>query len=151
MKHLRSTSLRRIIACLVTFAPVIAVAVTQPDMEIELAWCRPTHKSVAVGACYLAIHNRGSEADRLVAVDTSVAGRVELHVSSLADGVMQMRPLTQGIEIPAESTVDFRERGYHVMLAELKAPLEAGATVAGSLVFARAGAVPVTFRVEMRR
>lgn len=151
MKYLHSTPLRRIVACLSIFAPAIAVAMTQPDMEIEVAWCRPTHKSVAVGACYLAIHNRGAEADRLVAVDASVAGRVELHMSSLVDGVMQMRPLAQGVEIPADSTVDFRERGYHLMLADLKAPLEAGATITGSLVFARAGAVPVTFHIEMRR
>ena len=66
MKYLHSTPLRRIVACLTIFAPVLAVAMTQPakeipDMEIEVAWCRPTHKSVAVGACYLAIHNRGAK------------------------------------------------------------------------------------------
>ncbi len=41
-------------------------------------------------------------------------------------GVMKMRPVEGGLEIKPGETVTFKPGGYHVMLVDLKAPLQAG-------------------------
>jgi hypothetical protein len=70
-----------------------------------------------------------------------------MHQSSMVDGMMKMRPVTEGIEIPPESTVTLGPGGYHLMFMQLAAPLNAGDAVSGELVFERAGKVEVTFKV----
>jgi periplasmic copper chaperone A len=115
---------------------------------VEAARCDPTFAGAKVGSCTLVLRNPGRRADRLVAIETDAADRVEIHSMSVADGVMQMRRLPQGVEIAAGATVDFRERGYHLMLQDLKASLTAGATIDADLFFERAGALHVAFRVE---
>ena len=46
----------------------------------------------------------------------------------------RMRALPNGLELPAGKTVELKPGGFHVMLMDLKAPLNAGATVDVSLV-----------------
>lgn len=48
----------------------------------------------------------------LVAAESPVAGKVELHTMSMDGGVMKMRPLEK-IELPARKTVNLRPGGYH--------------------------------------
>ncbi|CAN2534110.1 hypothetical+protein [Methylocapsa aurea] len=117
-------------------------------IEVERAWCATPPKGVTTGACYLALRNDGKTEDRLLGVEADAAQRVEMHVTKVADGIGRMRPLAEGVALPAESVVDFREKGYHLMLVDLRAPLAEGATVRGTLRFERAGPRPVLFHVE---
>ncbi|QIB41569.1 copper chaperone PCu(A)C (plasmid) [Rhizobium oryzihabitans] len=48
---------------------------------------------------YVTIVNTGQESDRLVGGTTNIAERLEIHESSLVDGVAKMRPAKQGLEI----------------------------------------------------
>lgn len=118
------------------------------EIEIDRPWCGETSKGMSVGACYVTIRNLGATADRLSAATSSASERVEFHEMKVSDGIMKMRLLSGGVEIPAGATVDFHARGYHIMLPELKAPLRAGTTVRGSLIFERSGSVPVEYRIE---
>ncbi|MBY6242274.1 copper chaperone PCu(A)C [Methylosinus sp. Sm6] len=117
-------------------------------LRIEQARCDPALAGGKVGSCTLVIRNPGREADRLVAIEMPGADRVEIHSMSVTDGIMQMRRLAQGVDIPAGTTVDFRERGYHLMVVGLKAPLAAGDTIEATLNFERSGPRPAAFRVE---
>ena len=112
------------------------------------AWSRATPGGAEVAAGYLTIVNHGDTPDRLVSVSTSVAGKTEIHQMKMADGKMEMRPVPDGIEIPANGTVALEPMGYHLMLMDLKDPLQKGETFAGSLTFEHAGTVDVTFNVE---
>jgi copper(I)-binding protein len=118
------------------------------DVTVDKAWSRATPEGAEVAAGYLTIINRGKTPDRLVSVSTSVAGKTEIHQMKMADGKMEMRPVPNGIEIPAKGTVELEPMGYHLMLMGLKAPLKKGEMFTGILVFEHAGAVEVTFRVE---
>jgi copper(I)-binding protein len=138
------------LSCLLAMA-VGAQDAAPADMAVEQARCGATAPGATVGACTLVLRNLGSEADRLVAVETLVARRVEIHVTTMTDGIMRMRPMSQGVEISAGEVVDFRARGYHLMLLDLQAPLMPEETFEASLVFARAGAERVVFRIDQRR
>lgn len=117
-------------------------------LTIEHPWCRATVQTAKVGAGYMEIVNKGSTPDRLVAVKTAAAGKAELHTMTLVDGVMQMRPLPDGIEIAPGGTVSLAPGGIHVMLMDLKAPLMEGTRIPATLVFEQAGEVAVEFKVE---
>lgn len=133
---------------LFVLGPSLAETASAGDVTVEKAWSRATPTGAEVAAGYLTIINHGDSPDRLVSVSTSVAANTEIHQMKMADGKMEMRPVPDGIEILAKSTVALEPMGYHLMLMQLKHPLQKGDTFAGSLVFEYAGAVNVTFRVE---
>lgn len=101
----------------------------------------------ANSAAYMLIRNGGA-ADRLLKAESGVAGTVELHTVEMKDGVMQMRPVEGGIDVPANGEVQLKPGGFHVMLIGLKQDLKAGDTVALKLQFEKAGAVDVTAQVR---
>lgn len=102
------------------------------------------------GAVYMTIENRTDEDDRLVAAETDIAGAVELHTVNMAEGVMQMREVEDGIEVPAggSEVVVLEPGGLHAMLIDLNQALEVGDTFAVDLEFESAGTI--TVEVEVR-
>lgn len=129
-----------------------AAGVTVPlDVEIEHPWCAASPKGATTGACYMTVRNRGTTPVRIVGVDIAVSDHTELHETGVAGGIMKMRPVSRGVEIPAGTSIDFQTQGYHLMLLDLKSSLELGQTIDGSLRFASGGAMKITFRVETRR
>ncbi len=50
--------------------------------------------------------------------------------------------------VPANGTAALAPGGYHLMLLELKRPLKAGESFAGTMTFEKAGTIPVTFDVQ---
>ena len=70
----------------------------------------------------------------LVAAASPVAGRVEIHESSMHGGVMQMREV-RNITLSAGRTVELKPGGYHIMLMAMKRQLNAGDSVPITLTF----------------
>ncbi len=63
----------------------------------------------------------GASADTLVSVSTPAAERGEIHDMTMTDdGVMKMRHLADGLEIPAGGTVELKPGGMHLMFLGLK-------------------------------
>lgn len=138
----------RLLVLLLLAAPAAAHEFTAGPLTIHHPWSRATPPTAKVAGGYLEIVNAGAAPDRLVAVETDAAGRTELHLTTTVDGVMQMRPLPDGIEVPAVGSVTLAPGGLHVMFLELKAPFAEGQRIAAVLVFAEAGRVAVEFAVE---
>jgi len=119
------------------------------DMMIMEPWSRATPPGAQTGAGYLSMMNHGTTPDTLLGGSTPVAARLEIHQTTIASGIVSMRPAPDGVPIPAESTVTLKpESGYHLMLIGLKAPLKAGTQIPVTLNFAKAGAVSLEFTVE---
>lgn len=117
------------------------------EIKIEQAWTRVTPKGVPVGGGFLKIRNTGSAADRLIAATFPLAGRVEIHKTSMVKGVMQMRHMEKGIVIKPGETVTFKPGGLHLMFMMLKQPIAMGQKLSGSLTFEKAGKIVVEFAV----
>ena len=119
------------------------------NLVITTPWARATPKGAPVGGGYLSITNNGSEPDRLVGGSFAAAGgRTEVHQMKMEGGVMRMRPLANGLEIKPGETVELKPGGYHLMFMGLKQQLKAGETVKGTLEFAKAGKVEVSYPVR---
>jgi copper(I)-binding protein len=116
------------------------------SLKLEAPWSRAAGAG-RTGAGYLTIRNTGSTADRLVSARAGIARAVELHTHLHEGGVMRMRPVP-AIEVPAGETVTLGPGGLHLMLLELRAPLNQGEAVPVTLVFERAGEVEVRLAVQ---
>lgn len=119
-----------------------------PKIVTSGAWGRPSPKMAMAGAVYVLIENQGNEADRLVGASSIAATVVEVHESYMDNGVMSMRPLEGGLEIPAGSKVELKPGGYHIMLIDLVNPLEVGAKITVTLKFEKSG--EITLEAEIR-
>jgi copper(I)-binding protein len=118
------------------------------NIVVTNAWARATPKGAQVGGAYMTIRNNGSTADRLVGGSSPVAGRLEMHEMKMDGGVMKMRPVTGGIEIKPGGSVELKPSGLHVMLVNLKQPLQQGQHVKATLEFEHAGKVEIEYQVE---
>ncbi|RUY67895.1 copper chaperone PCu(A)C, partial [Mesorhizobium sp. M7A.F.Ca.CA.001.09.2.1] len=70
------------------------------------------------------------------------------HEMGVKDGVMTMRPVAGGLEIPAGGKVALAPGGYHLMFMGLKRQPKQGEKFSATLTFEKAGAVSVDFAVE---
>ena len=129
-------------------APAAAHEFKAGALILKHPWTRATAKGAEMGGGFVTIVNTGSTADRLTGASFALAGRAEVHEMKMEGDVMKMRQLEGGLDIPAGATVELKPGSYHLMLMELTAPLEAGTKVKGSLIFEKAGEVPVEFAVE---
>ncbi|WP_137388010.1 copper chaperone PCu(A)C [Rhodoligotrophos defluvii] len=144
----RSTATAACLAALTVLAPSASWSHEYKvgPLVVDQPWSRAT--AAKVGAGYVTIRNQGEAADRLVSASAEVATSVEIHAMSMKDGVMTMRALPQGLEIPAGQDVALKPGGHHLMLLGLKQPLKRGETFPGTLTFEKAGTVAVEFLVE---
>jgi copper(I)-binding protein len=151
-------------------APILEMGpMGMSDLMVDAVsvWARPSGVGMAMGdgsdsgtmslgtsAVYMTITNPTDSDDALVAAITDVAGIVEIHESMLGDNdVMMMRPVDGGIPIPATESQELRPGGFHVMLLDLPAAIEAGDTITVTLVFESGAeiivAAPVADRMMM--
>lgn len=92
------------------------------------------------------INNTGP-ADQLVSASSPAAAEVQLHTMKMDGNVMQMRELKQ-IDVPANTLVELKPGGLHLMLMNIKSPLKPGDMVAVKLKFAKAGELEVKLPVK---
>ena len=121
-------------------------AAQSPQVTVSDAWSRATPPHAATGVVYMTLAS--STEDRLVGVSTPVAQQAELHRTTNQGGVMRMRPVPGGIELPAGKPVSLRPGDYHVMLTGLKTSLQAGQSIPLHLTFAHAAPVDVEATVR---
>jgi len=95
-------------------------------VKIEQAWAKPTLIGRDMGVVYLTIENISDEARSLIAAQTDVAERTEIHTHMHGeDGTMQMRQL-ETLELAPSAAKTFKPGGLHFMLFGLKQPLKEG-------------------------
>ncbi len=137
---------RSLLVILALATPAMADDVSVGDLTIEGAVIYKTFSAARAAGGYLTITNAGSESDLLIGTETTPFMAM-IHESREEDGVMRMLHL-DAVEIPAEGAVEFKPGSFHVMIMGLKpGDLALGETLDITLIFDRAGEVPVTFTV----
>jgi copper(I)-binding protein len=124
----------------------------EPTKAPEQGMAHGGHGDMEMGgansAAYMIIRNTGNEPDKLIAASSDVAKTIELHTVIEEGGVMRMRQVEGGIDIPANGQVELKPGGFHVMLIGLTRDLNAGDSVQLTLTFEKAGQIPVTAQVR---
>jgi hypothetical protein len=127
--------------------PASAADYTVGSIHITDPWARATPKGASAGASYMTITNNGTGPDRVSCVSSDAAAQCQIHTMTMEDNVMKMRPVEGGLEIKPGETVRLRPGSLHMMLVDLKHPLEAGQTVKATLKFDHAGTVDVDYPI----
>jgi periplasmic copper chaperone A len=146
MKLFRPLAMTLLLAAATT--PALSQQYSAGDITVEKPWARATPRGAVVGAGYLTIKNNGAVADKLMGGSADFAKDVEVHEMSMKSGVMTMRQLTDGLEIPPNGSVALAPSGYHLMFHGLKRQLSRGETVEATLNFQHAGTLKVAFPVQ---
>lgn len=118
-------------------APAAAHEFVLGAITVVHPWSRATAKGAPSAVAYMTLRNAGSAADRLVGATTPAARSVEFHETNSADGIMRMRPVPQGIAIPAGGMAELAPNGTHLMFI---GPVDG---------FAKGQRVPLTLRFEI--
>jgi hypothetical protein len=126
--------------------PVLAQEFKAGDIVVEKPWARATPKGAEVGGAYVTIQNKGATPDRLTGGKSDFA-TVEVHEMKSVNGVMEMRQVVGGLNIPANGSVTLSPGGYHLILTHLTHPLTKGESFKATLDFEHAGPVEVEFPV----
>ncbi|UUZ66516.1 copper chaperone PCu(A)C (plasmid) [Polaromonas sp. P1-6] len=133
---------------LATLALLSLAAAASAQIKVENAWVRATvPKQQATGA-FMKITS--SETVKLMAVTSAVAKTNEIHEMKLEGDVMKMRAHPNGLEIPANTTVELKSGGYHVMMMELDKAIKAGDVVPLQLEFTDAKGKKQTLTVNAK-
>jgi len=143
-------TLKKTLLGLTLLLPTLLVQAHEYDagqLHIDHPWSREMPPVAPTAAAYFVIHNKGSEADRLLSASTPVAGKAELHEHVHAGGVMKMQQV-QDVVIPAGGEVKFEPMGYHVMLLDVKQQAKDGERFPLTLTFEKAGKVEVDVAVQ---
>jgi periplasmic copper chaperone A len=135
-----------VLALAQAFASAEAVAPAPGKVSVTAAWARATPPGMTVAAVYLTLVG-GQQADRLVGAETPRAAMTQIHVVSEAEGMARMRQ-TEGVDIPARTSVKLAPQGTHIMLMDLPRPLVAGERFPLTLQFEHAGTIDVDVEVR---
>lgn len=127
-------------------------ALAGEGLTIDDPYARVSRPGAPTGAAFMSITNHGPEDDRLVAAESDIAARVELHTHISDDeGVMRMVHVEEGFPLPAGESLRLERGGRHVMFMGLNRDLSDGDTVAVTLVFEAAGPRVVEIPVDNAR
>ncbi|MGQ9723789.1 MAG: copper chaperone PCu(A)C [Tepidimonas sp.] len=127
-------------------ATVVTAAAAQ-NVKIEDPWVRGTVAQQKATGAFMRL--TAPERMRLVGAESPVAGVVEVHEMAMVDNVMKMRQIP-GLELPAGQPVELKPGGYHIMLMNLRAPVQPGEQVPLKLIFENASGQRVTQEVQAR-
>jgi copper(I)-binding protein len=130
-----------LVICIVASAIAATTACASQTINITQAWSRATPKGSSVAAGYLTIENRDGLPDRLLEVRSTFAKKVELHTTVTEHGITSMRPVKDGLPIPATDSVTLKPGGSHLMFGGLNVPFVEGGKVAVELIFEKAGKI----------
>jgi hypothetical protein len=148
MKRLVTFVAALLISAPLSAAPLWAHEVTVGDLQIIHPHIPQPAASAKAAGGYMAIVNTGTEADRLIGVESDIAMKSEVHESKVgADGVGTMEPIP-ALEIPPGGTVSLERGGYHIMLMGLTAQLNEGEMHKAVLIFEKAGRIEIEFMIE---
>jgi copper(I)-binding protein len=116
------------------------------DITVTSPWARATSQLAKVAGGFLSITNHGSAPDKLIAIDSDIAGMTMVHKMTMENGVAKMEML-EDLPIPPGETVELKPSSLHIMFMQLKNPLKEGDRFKAVLTFERAGKISIEFVV----
>jgi copper(I)-binding protein len=102
-------------------------------VDVKDAWARATVPGQKATGAFMKI--TAKDGAKLVSVTSPVAGVAEVHEMKMDGDVMKMRAVAGGLDLPAGKAVELKPGGYHVMLMDLKAPLQKDSAIPITLTF----------------
>jgi copper(I)-binding protein len=117
------------------------------NVQVKDPWARATVQGQKASGAFMTLTAKADTT--LVGVASSVAGVAQVHEMKMDGGVMQMRALPKGLELPAGKAVPLKPGSFHLMLMDLKVPLQKDTTIPVTLRFKDAKGVESTLELRV--
>ncbi|MHB8906796.1 MAG: copper chaperone PCu(A)C [Melioribacteraceae bacterium] len=114
----------------------------QSPITIKDVWARPGAKN-ANSALYFVVQNNGSKADTILGAKSKYAEIVEVHESFKRDNDRMGMRQVKFVAVAANSKLEFKPGGFHVMLINLLKDVKAGTSLDATINFKFAGKIKV--------
>jgi copper(I)-binding protein len=144
-RFLQSTALLGLLV--LSAASAVAHEFKLGDLEIDHPYSKAMIPGAQVAGGFMTITNHGTAEDRLIAVESAIAGMIQIHEMKVENDVMTMKEVAGGIVIPPGGSVVLAPGGLHVMFMKVATPTKDGNMIKATLVFEKAGKVDVEFAV----
>lgn len=139
--------MRKYILSILFIFALASLSYAGDEIEVTDAWVREVPPASTVTAVYLKIENKGDKADKLTGVSSAIAGKAQIHTTSVDDKGVAKMEMQKELEIPAGETVVLEPGGTHIMLIDLKEPVMGKDEIELDLMFENAGEVEVEAHV----
>lgn len=123
---------------LLTALFLFAAASAHAQVDVTDAWARATGKGQKATGVFMNL--TAKKATRLVGIKTDLTPIAEVHEMKMEQDVMKMQTI-KALDLPAGQTVSLKPGSFHVMLMDLKAPVEEDSHVIVTLLFEDAAGV----------
>lgn len=117
------------------------------NVQVKDPWARATVQGQKASGAFMTLTAKADTT--LVGVSSSVAGVAEVHEMKMDASVMQMRALTEGLRLPAGKAVALKPGSFHLMLMDLKVPLQKDTTIPLTLRFKDAKGTESTLELRV--
>jgi protein SCO1 len=124
-----------------------ATAFRVGSLRIAEPFTLATEPGAKTAAGYMRIENGGSEGDRLLSATVEIAPSVLIQEAANIAGVTNVHAVEEGVDVPAGGTLQLRPGSYRLLFRGLDRQLNEGERFSGTLTFAKAGTVRVTYQV----
>lgn len=114
-----------------TLLTLCVASIAHAQVTVSDPWVRATTSQQKATGAFMKLD--AAKAATLLSASSPVAGVVEIHEMVTQDGVMKMRAIPD-LPLPAGKTTELKPGSYHLMLMDLKEPLNAGQKVPVTLV-----------------
>lgn len=137
------------------------------SIRISGAWARPTapmamdkmatpqpgmgdmQMSGEVTGAYMVIENTGATADRLISITSDVSDMVQVHETTVENGMARMQEIIGGLEIPAGGKVELMPGGLHIMIMNVNRTLSPGDAISLTLTFESGTVITLDVPIKM--
>jgi periplasmic copper chaperone A len=138
----------RALPTLAAFASLLLTSCApDPVLRIDDAYVRLAATPKNPAAAYFMVVG-GPKTDRLLDVSSPVVIKTEMHESMSSGGMMSMKPIEGGIEIPAGGAVEFKPGGKHVMMYNVNPGIVPPRTLQMIFTFASGERITVDAKVK---
>lgn len=117
-------------------------------LEIQKPWARTSDTASWRFCGFVTLANRSSTPDRLIAASSPIAKAVVVRGIKVVGGNIAMRTFKNGLNVPADTTITLKPRGYHLYFVGATPPAKRGDKVAVTLTFEKAGERKVMLDVQ---
>jgi copper(I)-binding protein len=114
---------------------------------VEAPYIRASIPGTTITSAYMSIENKNDETLTLTGASSLFSDRIEIHQHTMSNGMMKMRQVEQ-LAIKGQDKVTLQPMGYHLMIFNVKKPLQPEDKISLTLHFKQQKDLVVTIPVR---
>lgn len=126
----------------------ISTAHAADSIKVINAWSPEAPPVAKVMAGYMTIDNLSKKDIKILSAESNVFNRVEIHLTEMKDGMMRMTR-QENLIIKANSHVELKQGGLHMMLMGKLKPIKTGSVIPVTITLDNGEKINIELKVKV--